>query len=211
MFYVSLDKIHIRNNRELIGKAEIQIMSFINYGDADFPQFKLFFDSNDEEVKTRMVEDAARQVISSRVTTPVYKIKDHHTLEFGDTGYIVHEAQKIPDDFNWMLLLVELDDKTRDNAKLAEKVVTKKNVSTLVKTISQLAGVSNPVSAAITTLSQYLAKAIVQTAKKDKDDQIGLLLASFIREVHYPQGRRTGDKIPDLTRNMFIDYTIFGF
>ncbi|MBP1730274.1 MAG: hypothetical protein H6Q55_703 [Deltaproteobacteria bacterium] len=45
---------------------------------------------------------------------------------------------------------------------------------------------------------------------QNKDDQIGVAYQSFNRFEHYPHGERKKDDVPDLSNNIFIDYSIFG-
>jgi hypothetical protein len=116
MFYLRINKVKILNNREMLGKAEIQFMSFVSEGEKDFPNLKDFFHTNNEDEKKEIIRGAVEQVISSRIILPVAKIRDNQTIYFGDTGYIVHKSNSIPQDLNWMFLAIEMDEKTRTNA-----------------------------------------------------------------------------------------------
>lgn len=211
MFYLRLNKIKIINNRELLGKGEIQFMSFINAGEADFPMLDDFYKTNDDSLKKKLVAQAVTQVIGSRIMPQIQKVKHNQTVYFGDSGYIVYKSGTTPADLNWMLIAMESDSKTRDNAALAEKILTEKNIGSFVGAIAVLASMSNPVSLAITTLSTLVAKALTEIFKNDKDDQAGLLLTSFIEKTDYPHGKKDAINIIDSTGNMFVDFTIFAF
>lgn len=211
MFYLRLNKVKILNNREMLGKAEIQFMSFVIEGENDFPMLADFFTTNDDSIKNELVKQAVEKVVSSRITMPIQKFKDNQQVYFGDTGYIVHKSDTIPKDLNWMFLAIELDGKTRSNAKLVSSILTDDNISTIVDSISTLASVTNPVAGAITKLVTLIAKATTEVFKNDRDDQAGLFLTSFIEREHYPFGKRDREDVPDLTANMFLDYTIFGY
>ena len=211
MFYLKVNKVKILNNRELIGKAEIQFMSFVTPGESDFPSLKEFFDTNDENQKKEIVKQAMAQVIGSRKLLPVYKFKDNQEVAFGDTGYILYEAEKTPKDFNWMFLAIELDKRTRQDADLASKIITDQNVSNVVGSIEKLASVANPVAGAITELTTFVAKSVTEVMKNDRDDQAGFFLSSFIEQEDYPNGRREKEDVPDLTSNMYIGYSIVSY
>lgn len=211
MFYLRLNKIKILNNREMLGKGEIQIMSFVTKGESDFPMLQHFFDSNDDHDKRELIKQAVTKVVSSRIVTPIHKVKDNQSLYFGDTGYIVHKSDETPSDLNWMLLAIELDNNTRDNAELLSNILTDDNISTIVNTVSTLASISNPVASAITKLVTLVAKQLTEVFKNDKDDQAGLYISSFIKEADYPNGKRDKQDVPDLSANMFLDYTIFAY
>lgn len=211
MFYFRLNKVRILNNRELLGKAEIQIMSFLTSGETDFPMLDDFFRTNDEAQKKELIKEAITKVISSRIMPTMQKIKDKQSILFGNTGYIIYKSETIPSDMNWMLLAIESDRKTRTNAELIESTITDKNITSAVGAIASLASLSNPVTAAIATLSTIVADSLVKIYKNDRDDQVGLLLTSFIEKKDYPYGKMDAQDVIDTTRNMFVDFTIFSY
>ncbi len=210
MFYLRINRVKILNNREMLGKAEIQFMSFATRGESDFPELKDFFTTNDEAEKKELVKGAIEKVVSSRIMMPIQRFKDNQEVYFGDTGYIVYQSDKIPTDLNWMFLAIELDSDTRSNAELVSSILTNENINTVMGSFETLAGMSNPVSGAISKLATFVGQTVTDIFKSNRDDQAGLFLASFIRDAHYPHGTRDKVNIPDLTSNMFLDYTIFG-
>ncbi|CAC9976343.1 hypothetical protein [Flavobacterium panici] len=211
MFYVRLNKLRIIKNGDIIGKGEIQFMSFINQSNDSLPNLNEFFETNDEDRKKEIIKDSVSRVIQSRILMTIDKVKDKSIITFGDTGYIVYKDEKIPKDFSWQIVAVELDKKTRDNAGLIKSVLTDSNVDTITKGIQALAKGSNPVSGAVVELSKLVVGVILDIAKNKKDDQIGYYLTSFIEKLDYPNGIRDRQDIPDLTGNMFVDYSIFGY
>ena len=50
-----------------------------------------------------------------------------------------------------------------------------------------------------------------ETRLPNMDEMIGVLCMSLNRLKHYRHGERKRDNVPDLTNNMFVDYSIFGF
>lgn len=170
-----------------------------------------FFTTNDESLKKELIKSAIEKVVSSRIMMPIEKFKDNQSVYFGDTGYLVHNSTEIPEDLNWMFMAIELDNKTRSNSELLSSILTEENISEAMDIVSALSAVSNPVATAITKLVTLLGKQITTVFKNDRDDQAGLFLASFIRKVHYINGKRDREDVPDLTSNMFLDYTIFAF
>ena len=150
-------------------------------------------------------------MISSRILIPIQKFKDNQEIFFGDTGYIVYQSDTIPEDLNWMFLAIELDQKTRSNAELLSLVLADNTISDVIDSIINIAGVENSLMNAITKLTTFIAKSVTEILKHDRDDQAGLFLTSFIRKEDYPFGKRDKKNVPDLTANMFIDYTIFGY
>lgn len=211
MFYVRLNKLRIIKNGDLIGKGEIQFMSFINQSSDSFPNLNEFFETNDENRKKEIIKDSVSNVIQSRILMTIYKVKDKSIITFGDTGYIVYKEDKIPQDFSWQIVGVELDKKMRDNAALIKAVLTDSNMNVITKGIEALAKTTNPISGAVVELSKLVVGVILDIAKNKKDDQIGYYLSSFIEKLDYPNGIRDKQDVPDLTGNMFVDYSIFGY
>lgn len=211
MFYVRLNRLRIIKNGDLIGKGEIQFMSFINQSSDSFPNLNEFFETNDEARKKEIIKDSVSNVIQSRILMTINKVKDKSLITFGDTGYIVFKDEKIPKDFSWQIIGVELDKKTRDNAGLIKAVLTDSNINVITKGIEVLAKTTNPISGAVVELSKLVIGIILDIAKNKKDDQVGYYLSSFIEKLDYPNGIRDRQDVPDLTGNMFVDYSIFGY
>lgn len=211
MFYLRINKVKILNNREMLGKGEIQFMSFVTRGESGFPMLQEFFQTNDTKIKKELITQAIEEVVSSRILMPIQKFKDNQQVYFGDTGYIVFKSKNIPEDLNWMFLAIELDHKTRTNASLLSDILTDKNLTAVIDSISSLASITNPVASAVTKLTTFTAKALTEVFKNNRDDQAGLFLASFIEKKHYPFGKRDKEDVPDLTANMFLDYTLFAY
>lgn len=211
MFYVRLNKVKVLNNRELVGKAEIQFMSFINSGNDDFPMLGDFFTTNDQNQKKAIIKEAATKVLGSRVTPQIQMIRDNQSIYFGDTGYNLYTAEAIPQDFNWLFMAVKLNQSKRDAALLVDELLTENDITKLVGAIGALASLSNPVTASIALITDFVAKGIIKFYQNEKDKQLGILLTSFIQQLHYPYGKRDAQDVKDLTGNMLVDYTIFGF
>ncbi|MFD1601686.1 hypothetical protein ACFSJW_16705 [Flavobacterium artemisiae] len=211
MFYVRLNRLRIIKNGDLIGKGEIQFMSFINQSTDSFPNLNEFFETNDEARKKEIIKESVSNVIQSRILMTINKVKDKSLITFGDTGYIVFKDEKIPKDFSWQIIGVELDKKTRDNAGLIKAVLTDSNVNVITNGIQALAKTTNPISGAVVELSKLVVGLILDIAKNKKDDQVGYYLSSFIEKLDYPNGIRDRQDVPDLTGNMFVDYSIFGY
>ncbi len=212
MFYLKLNKIKILNNRELLGKAEVQIMSFITTGNEELPQLESLLGTEDRAEREVILKSAVATVLSWRILTPVYKIRDNHQLFFGDAGYVVYKSDSIPDDLNWQLMAVELDGRTRENAELAEELLAKNdNLSKTIDALLTVASFSNPVTAAVKVIVNVVAETLPEVLKHDRDDQVGLFITSLNRREHYLYGLRDKQDVPDLSGNMFIDYSIFGY
>ena len=211
MFYLRLNKIRIFNNYRLLGSSDLQLMSFVTMGEADFPMLNEFYRTSDAAVKKELVAQAVNKVLSSRIMPQIQRIKDNQVIYFGDTGYNVFVNDTIPQDLNWMLLAIKSNQQLVDNATLAGEILTEQNLNSLVATIAMLSGMASPVAAAVSTLTLLVAQSVLKVCTNAKDHQLGLLLTSFVRQEHYPNGKRDAQDVPDATGNMKVDYTIFGF
>jgi hypothetical protein len=211
MFYLRLNKIRIFNNYRLLGSSDLQLMSFVTMGEADFPMLNEFYRTSDAAAKKELIAQAVNKVLSSRIMPQIQRIKDNQVIYFGDTGYNVFVNDTIPQDLNWMLLAIKSSQQLVDNATLAGEILTEQNLNSLVATIAMLAGVASPVTAAVSTLALLVAQSVLKICTNAKDHQLGLLLTSFVRQEHYPNGKRDAQDVPDATGNMKVDYTIFGF
>ena len=211
MFYLRLNKLRIYSNGALLGMTEVQLMSFVTLGEADFPMLNDFYRTSDEAVKRQLVAQAVSRVVSSRVMPEIQRVKDNQLIFFGDTGYNVFVADAIPESVNWMLLAVKSNQQLVDNATLLTQILTEQNLTKLVGTLGVLAGAASPVTAAVTTLTTLVAESVLKLCMNAHDRQLGMLLTSFTRQEHYPYGKRDMQNVPDATGNMKVDYTIFGF
>ena len=211
MFYLRLNKIRIFNNYRLLGSSDLQLMSFVTMGEADFPMLNEFYRTSNAAVKKELIAQAVNKVLSSRIMPQIQRIKDNQVIYFGDTGYNVFVNDTIPQDLNWMLLAIKSNQQLVDNATLAGEILTEQNLNSLVATIAMLSGVASPVAAAVSTLTLLVAQSVLKVCTNAKDHQLGLLLTSFVRQEHYPNGKRDAQDVPDATGNMKVDYTIFGF
>lgn len=211
MFYLRLNKLRIYSNGALIGLTDLQLMSFVTLGEADFPMLNDFFRTSDATEKRNLIAQAVARVVSSRVMPEIQNVKDNQLIFFGDTGYNVFVADTIPENLNWMLLAIKSNQQTVDNATLLTQILTEQNLSKLVTTIGFLASAASPMTAAVSTLTTLVAESILKLCASTRDRQLGLLLTSFTRQEHYPFGKRDSQNVPDATGNMKVDYTIFGF
>jgi hypothetical protein len=211
MFYLRLNKLRIYSNGAFLGSSEVQLMSFVTLGEADFPMLNDFYRTNDSAVKRELVSQAVSRVLSSRIMPEIQRVKDNQLIYFGDTGYNVFVADTIPENINWMLLAVKTNQQMVDNATLLSQILTEQNLTKLVGTLGVLAGAASPVTMAVTSLTTLVAESILKLCINAHDRQLGMLLTSFTRQEHYPYGKRDMQNVPDATGNMKVDYTIFGF
>ncbi|MDR8389521.1 hypothetical protein NC796_00135 [Aliifodinibius sp. S!AR15-10] len=219
MFYFRINRLKIKDNREgrrfiIFGRdlAEVKLFSFISTENVDLPEFDEYFVTNEQARKKEIIKSAVSKVASSRIFTEIENVKDDHILTFGDTGYVLYQTEKIPQDFNWMFLAIESDRKSREIAEDFEKVVEDPEFDKFADNIIGFlsAGPTAPYTFA-KEAARFIGKIITKQMKNNKDDLIGILYMSLNRAEHYLHADRKKDGVPDLTNNMYIDYSLFGF
>jgi hypothetical protein len=210
MFFFRLNKIRIVNNRELIGRAEVRILSFITTDHNPLPELDGFFATNDPVAKRTILEAAVGGVLQANIFPEIQKIRDNHVLFFGDTGISLLTSETIPGNFNWQLVAIDNDQDIRENAALIESIIADEGFDGFVNNVGTLIGIAaNPAFELGVQVAKFVAKTILKIAKAKKDDQIGILMMSLNRAEHYVHGHRNAENVPDISGNMFVDYTIF--
>ena len=217
MFYFRLDRLFIKDNgRNTIFKsrdlADIQVYSFISTEDTVLPSITGLTTAKTEEEKLDLIKKATNEFISVRSLPLVQRIKDNHELTFGDTGTILYRSEKIPSDLHWQLVVVGSREKQRSKAKIYNDVINSSDFNNFSKSLLTALSIAvTPQITASIAIGKFVTNFILQQYAKKEDDQLGLIYQSWIRRTDYPHGKRTRDHQIDLRKNMFYDYTIFGF
>ncbi len=219
MFYFRINRLFISDNKEnpkylLFGPdlAQIKLISFVATENEILPDMSAFIETNDPAQKKQILKKAVETVVGSRIYTEIQNVKDHHEMTFGNTGYVLYKSEKIPQDFDWQLIVYESDTDIRDHARLVLDIINDDGFDRFSTRLATLiAGKTNPGLTAAIAIAKYAVQIIAKAVKENKDDLIGILYTSLNRKEHYPHGERKKEKVNDLTNNMQIDYSLFGF
>lgn len=219
MFYFRINKLKIFNNREgkrfgLFGRdsAQVKILSFVTTSNIDLPNMEELINTNDDARKREIIKAAVEKVAASRDLMPIENVKDGHVMLFGDTGYVLYQSENIPEDFNWTFIALETDRNIRSIGEQIGSVVTDPGFDPFAKNFATLiAGAATPAFTAGVEIGKFITGVVSKNMQQNKDDMIGILYMSLNRREHYLHGERKKDDVPDLTNNMLIDYSIFGF
>ncbi len=220
MFYFRINKLKIIDNREnrsflrVFGtdRAEVKINSFITTDETRLPDMDELLATNDPRRKKELLTAAVAEVVESRVLTTIQNVTDNHEMTFGDTGYVLYQGERIPEHFNWILLAVESDRDVREMGHDMTAIVHDEGFDRFItNTLALAASAANPSFVAAVGIAKFVTKIIADGRGKNKDDLIGVLYTSLNRREHYQHGERKKNNIPDLTNNMFVDYSMFGF
>ncbi len=219
MFYFKINRIKICDNKEnprflFFGPdlAQLKLISFVTTENSVLPDVSEFLLTTDALQKKALLQQAVETVVAARIFTQIDNVKDNHIMTFGSTGYVLYKSEKIPDDFDWQFIAYESDLNIRENAQMVKDIVNDKGFDEFAANLTGLiAGAANPSFTASVAIAKYAVNVICNIAKQNKDDLIGILYTSLNRRQHYPHGERKRDRVPDLTNNMFIDYSLFGY
>ena len=210
-FYLILDKVQINKKYEIFNTAEVNFWSFVNDGMMSLPGLDILLSTENPESQRSTVKEMTKFILNQWIGVQVQNVKAGHFFNFGDTGKILFQSKKIPEFLDWIFLAIEDDTDLRDLGSDIDKILPDEQIASLTNNIITIAAASaNPQAAAAIAIAKTLVRGITYFIKKDKNDQLGLVEQSFIKELHYPNGKRTSAGNTDLTRNMMYDYTIFG-
>ena len=221
MFYFRINRLKVVNNREgrnllrVFGmdRAEVQLNSFITTDQSRLPQLDDYLATNDLQHKQAILTDAVHQVVNSRTFTTIHNVTDNHVMTFGDTGYVLYQSEQIPSHLDWILLAIESDRDARDIGADMAAVTRDPHFEVFNAKFAKLAAtVANPYFAAGVEIAKLVGNRLLEGGlRSNQDDMIGLLYTSLNRQEHYYHGERKVDQVPDLTNNMYVDYSLFGF
>jgi hypothetical protein len=219
MFYFRINKLKIKDNKEGkflgflgSGTAEVKLVSFVTNGNDDLPALDELREETDAEKQKEIIKLAVSQVAASRVFTEVHDVKDNHIMTFGDVGYVLYQADEIPNDFNWVLSAIESDSDVRRIGEQIDSVVNHDKFDDFAKNlITLLAGATNPAYLAGVGIAKFITSVLASNLKDNRDDQIGILYMSLNKQEHYQHGVRNKENVSDLSGNMLVDYSLFGF
>ncbi len=220
MFFFRINKVKIFDNREkkkflgIFGRdlAQVKFLSFVSTEFSAFPDLSDLLSTNDAQVRKEIIKKGVETIVASRILTEIQNVKDNHVMTFGDTGFVLYQSEEIPAFFDWQFIAFESNAAIRDNARLVENILNDSGFDTFSNNLGTLISTAgNPAFAASVEISRFALKVIAGIAQANKDEMIGILMMSLNRREHYPHGERKKDDVPDLTNNMFIDYSLFGF
>jgi hypothetical protein len=223
MFYFKLNRAFIQDNgsgRPLLGLfghdfSNVKFLSFVTADNDDLPSLDAFAQETDPARRAAILRPFVEHVLASRELTEIGRVTDNAALTFGDTGFVLYEAKAIPESFNWTFLAIKSNRATRLAGQATDEVLGDSDFGAFADNLTTLiaagAGAVNPAYAAAMAVAKFVTHVIAKNMEHAGDQQLGLVYASFNRAEHYPHGERKADGVPDLTRNMAYDYSMFGF
>ncbi|MCB2228522.1 MAG: hypothetical protein KQH53_17710 [Desulfarculaceae bacterium] len=211
-FYLILDRIQIHNKFEWFSPAEVKIYSFANDGRLSLPELDTLKDAKEFADKQQIIREMGKTILAKWEGIKIENVETDHIFNFGDTGKIVASSDTLPETLDWTMLIVEDDEDIRDFGEMIDKILPDDKIDSLSSNLLKIFNkATNPQVTAAIAISKMLIRGVTAVLRENENDQMGLIEQSFVRRLHYPQGKKTGKGVPDLTGNTWYDYTIFGY
>lgn len=220
MFYFRINRLKIKDNRErarlfgMLGKdrARVKLISFVTTDQARLPDMDRLLAAVDPREQQSILRAIVAEVVQSRVLTTIDQVRDNQALTFGDTGFVLFRSAAIPADFDWVFLAVEsAEDERRLGRQLLAVVEQPEFADFSTQVLRLIRTAANPSFAAAAAVGKFVATLVAQQQRAKRDQLLGMLCMSLNRREHYPHGERKRDAVPDVTGNLLIDYSLFGF
>ncbi len=212
MFLVKLNKIKIDKRRELIGKAEVQLIVFVNDGTFEMPGIdRLIQEIVNPEEKKKIIQGIARNVKAKMEFPEIHKVPNNLIIRFGEQGTNVFVSEKIPNTFTLSIYAIENDQKTRTNAALVKDILNDETIDQVGNIVTSMAEAATPVTAIVSAVLKIVVPVVTKVFAKDKDDQVGVFITSLNKFEHYSDGKYVSKYFEgDMSGNMKVMFSVFG-
>jgi hypothetical protein len=224
MFCVRINKIKVFNNREgflgLFNKAEMRIYSYVTASltaaDAGVasPTLSDLANLPDEAARKQWLAEAVRNETAKFAqsnSVEINGVKDNRNLTFGEAGLAIYQSEHIPEALNIQLWVIESDEDVRNFALDADKIIDSDAFRGLFAAVETALVVANPVLSGVIAVGGVAIHLLRQKLRANRDDLAGSWQASLNRTEHYPHGLRDRQDVYDMTGNILVDYTLFGY
>jgi hypothetical protein len=200
-----------------LNRAELRIYSLVSAGKNPLLHVTLAeFDGLDadpagiaDRLKKLVVDEAGELDQCNYVE--VNGVKDNDSLYFGDAGFLMFQSDVIPDTLNMQLLVIESDQQTRNFALEAKQVTDSPVFKTVAGAIQTALTAANPLWGSVIGIGSLALGVLQERLKNDRDDLVGYWQCTLNRREHYPNGLRDKQDVRDVTGNILVDYTLFGY
>jgi hypothetical protein len=213
MFFARINKIKVFDNKEAdflgLNRAELKIYSFATEQTSPLTLGDLHELSEEERkaILMQAVIDATHQFQFLEIGN----VKDNQSLFFGEAGILAYRSERIPEQLNLQLWVIESDQKERQFFVDADDVLNSEAFQGLFTSITTALTVANPLLGTAIAVTRVVANLIQKKLKTNKDDLVGYWQMQLSRAEHYPHGTREKQDSPDTTGNILVDYTLFAY
>ncbi|NVN96409.1 MAG: hypothetical protein HXX18_14130 [Bacteroidetes bacterium] len=219
MFHFRINRIKISDTKEynssLIFEPKSSVIKFINFITTEnslLPDMSYFLKTTDISQKKIVLRQVIKKVISTRIYKEINPMADDHTLLFGTPGYVLYKSNQVPNNFEWQFIACENDQDMGDEGQMLENIVNDSNFTNFTNYLAGSIGkTDNPSHSAAVSIARYALNVTSRIAQQNHNALLGISYTSLNRRQHYIYGGRKKERISDLTNNVFVDYSIFGY
>jgi hypothetical protein len=219
MFYFRINKIKISDTKEnscatLNGteKSPLKFISFIITENTILPDMSGFLQCKDVNKKKALLQKAVQTVVSTSIFTEIDNVNENKTFTFDNHGLVLFQSDKIPEEFDWQFIAFESNQNIKECTQMFENIVNDKDFDNFTQNLSGIIRNScNPSHSAAVSIARYAINVTNKIASQNHQELLGISETSLNRRQHYIYGGRKKDRISDLTNNISIDYSIFGY
>jgi hypothetical protein len=223
MFYARINKVKIFSNREgflgLFDRAEVQIYALAGTIDSTLKLRDLVMelsdvsdDKKDEALQKKLLDavKAEAKNLQFLQKLPIRGVRDNEVLTFGEEGFPLYKNETTPAELSMHVWLIELDNDIRGLSLTTDDILKSSEFKALLSTALAALAVTNPFAVAAVSLTGLVFRLVLKKALSvNRNDLIGYWHETLNRSEHYPHGIRNREDVPDSTRNMLVDYTLF--
>jgi hypothetical protein len=217
MFIFKINRIYIIDNHTwnlfyIYDVANVKIMSIVSDDSVSMDDIESWQNEVDETKK----HDLLKKIVTSMknvINFPeIAHVRDHDTIPFGESGYLIYHSDNIPEYLNWVLCVIKSNDDFRDSWAAIHQLITSDKLDKLAVNIAPLVNATlNPGFLISAEIARFTASLISEYLATKGDVQLGLLCQSLSRAEHYKYGDWKQSGVQDLTRNMTVDYSLFSY
>lgn len=219
MFRFRINKIKISDAKESpdsngleSNTTPLQLISFITTENSILPDMSSFLQATDINQKKILLRQVIEEVVSTRIYTEISTSKDNNTMLFGTPGYVLYKSNQVPNEFDWQFIACDNVKGIKEESQLVEIIVSDSNFTNFTNYLAaNIDKTLNPSHSAAISIARYAINVSSRIAKQNHNALLGISYTSLNRRQHYIYGGRKKERIADLTNNMFIDYSIFGY
>jgi hypothetical protein len=200
-------------------RAELRIYSYLTPGPSPkergvgVVRLSDFVQLSEKEREEQLVEQVLLEagVLAQTKSLEINGVKDHQSLTFGESGLVIYSSERIPDELNIQLWVIESDTDIREFALDADQVLDSAAFKGLFAAVEVALAVTNPIVSGAIAVGGVVTDLLRRKLRANKDDLVGYWQTTLNRAEHYPHGVRDKQDVYDTTGNILVDYTLFGY
>jgi hypothetical protein len=206
MFILKLNSLGFIRNGELLGRANLSLISIVSENMDDAITSELVDNTDNIEA---ILEKHVAEGLNIRYFPNIQRITDHSVVTFGETGLTLYESTTVPETLHWSLIAIDTESDIHQLGTRLEKLFTSHAIEqSLSSSLFSLIAKTSIGSVIAQVVGNVIVRTLPPLLKIKKADKLGQVLSSFNRSVHYPENERKVSNAADITGNMTYSYEL---